>query len=105
MVRTLTTTDLGLKTRCQRLFVTEVDVRFLLACSALMLLSGCHCWGWGECYSDTIDCIADRPLMLDNLYCPDLDVTRICMPDVPTVSGCDCAQCAGGCNSCAHEPQ
>lgn len=71
-------------------------MRLLIGLLLLTCVSGCHCWGWGDCYSDKIDCIADRPLCLDHLYHPGLDVTRICIPD-PGDACCQCQQCRSRC--------
>lgn len=55
---------------------------FTLSLAALSLLvsCGCHCCGCTEHYADVIDDVSDCNVCLDECYCEDLDLTRLCMP-------------------------
>ncbi len=65
----------------------------------LLFASGCQCWGWGEAYSQKVDEIADHPFVLDHLYRPEHDLTRIGHPDW-CCSECNQNWCPGGCSRC-----
>jgi len=46
-----------------------------------LFLTGCQCCRLSEPYADLIDDISDRPVTLDALYNPELDLQRIGKPD------------------------
>ena len=71
----------------------------LLLVGVFWTASGCHCGPVYTPYANLIDDLSDRPMHLDSLYTPELDLSRIGHPDWccwglnRLLARCECEHC------------